>query len=128
VEEAVLLEADLDERRLHPREHVVDRALVDVPGDRAALRALEVDLGDPVVLDHGDAALADVDRDDELALRLRPRRPARCGAARLPSPAPARASACVETREVASDLLETAARAPTLAGDPARRARSVRWG
>ena len=38
-QEAVLLEADLDERRLHPREHVVDDALVDVPGDRAALRA-----------------------------------------------------------------------------------------
>ena len=74
VEEAVLLEADLDERRLHPGQHVVDRAEVDVAGDRAAVRPLEVDLGDAVVLEDGDALLADVDRDQELALRLRQRR------------------------------------------------------
>ena len=76
VEEAVLLEADLDERGLHAREDVVDGALVDVAGDRAALGALEVDLGGPVVLEHGDALLADVDRDEELALGLGKRRPA----------------------------------------------------
>ena len=76
VQEAVLLEADLDERGLHAREDVVDGALVDVARDRAALRALEVDLGGTVVLDHGDALLADVDRDEELALRLRQRRAA----------------------------------------------------
>ena len=52
VEEAVLLEADLDERRLHPRQDVVDGPLVDVPRDRAALGPLEVDLGDLVVLEH----------------------------------------------------------------------------
>ena len=34
-----------------------------LPGDRAALGPLEVDLGDLVVLEHGDALLADVDRD-----------------------------------------------------------------
>ena len=39
VEEAVLLEADLDERGLHAGQHVVDDAEVDVAGDRAALRA-----------------------------------------------------------------------------------------
>ena len=76
VQEAVLLEADLDERGLHAREDVVDGALVDVAGDRAALRALEVDLGGAVVLEDGDALLADVDRDEELALRLRKRRAA----------------------------------------------------
>ena len=76
VEEAVLLEADLDERGLHAREDVVDGALVDVAGDRASLRALEVDLGGAVVLQDCDALLADVDRDEELALRLRKRRPA----------------------------------------------------
>ena len=76
VEEAVLLEADLDERGLHAREDVVDGALVDVAGDRAALGALEVDLGGPVVLEDGDALLADVDRDEELALGLGKRRPA----------------------------------------------------
>ena len=81
VEEAVLLEADLDERGLHAGQDVVDRAEVDVPGDRAALGPLEVDLGDPVVLEQGDALLADVDRDQELALRLRERRAPR----RLPA-------------------------------------------
>src|SRR5262249_38995851 len=74
VEEAVLLEADLDERRLHPRQHVVDGAEVDVAGDRAALGTLEVDLGDDVVLEDGDALLAGVDRDEELAAGLRQRR------------------------------------------------------
>src|SRR5207247_4162694 len=81
VQEAVLLEADLDERGLHAGEDVVDCALVDVAGDRAALRALEVDLGGTAVLDHGDSLLADVDRDEELALGLRERR-----AARRPAP------------------------------------------
>src|SRR5581483_11444785 len=89
VEEAVLLEPDLDERGLHPRQHVVDHAEVDVAGDRPPLRPLEVDLRDLVVLEHGDALLARVDRDEELALRLRERRTlrrrpaARRGLARL---------------------------------------------
>src|SRR4029453_3590518 len=74
-------EADLDERGLHPGEDVVDDALVDVPGDRALLGPLEVDLGDAVVLEHGDAALAGVDREEELALRLRERGALRRGAA-----------------------------------------------
>ena len=82
VQEAVLLEADLDERGLHARQHVVDGAEVDVAGDRAVLRALEVDLGDDAVLDHGDALLAGVDRDEQLALRLRERRTAGSGPAR----------------------------------------------
>jgi hypothetical protein len=76
VQEAVLLEADLDERGLHAREDVVDGALVDVAGDRAAFRTLEVDLGRAAVLDHGDPLLADVDREEEFALRLRERRAA----------------------------------------------------
>ena len=73
VEEPVLLEPDLDERRLHPRQHVVDDAEVDVAGDRTALGPLEIDLGDLVVLEHGDALLARVDRDQQLALGLRQR-------------------------------------------------------
>ena len=56
VEEAVAVEADVDERRLHPREDVVDDALVDVPGDRAMRRASEVDLGDLAVLEHRHAS------------------------------------------------------------------------
>ncbi len=85
VEEAVLLEADLDERGLHPRQDVVDRAEVDVAGDRAAVGPLEVDLGDLVVLEHGDALLADVDGDEQLALRGRQR----CAARRLAAAAAA---------------------------------------
>ena len=82
VEEAVLLEADLDERGLHARQDVVDGAEVDVAGDRAVLGPLEVDLGDEVVLEDGDALLARVDRDEQLALGLRQRRAAGSGAAR----------------------------------------------
>ncbi len=74
VEEAVLLETDLDERRFHSGQDVVDRPEIDVAGDRAALGPFQVDLGDAIVLDDGDALLADVDRDQELALGLRQRR------------------------------------------------------
>ena len=48
VQEAVLLEPDVDERRLEPVEHVVDAALVDVADDRAAAAALEIELRDAV--------------------------------------------------------------------------------
>ncbi len=48
VQEAVLLEADVDERRLEPGQHVVDLALVDVADDRARAAALEVELSDAV--------------------------------------------------------------------------------
>ena len=93
VEEAVLLEADLDERGLHAREDVVDGALVDVARDRAALGPLEVDLGDLVVLEDGDALLADVDRDEQLALRGRQRR-----ARWRRTPARWRCAACAASR------------------------------
>ena len=83
VEEAVLLEADLDERGLHPGQDVVDAAEVDVAGNRAALRPLEVDLGGLAVLEDGDAALADVDGDEQFALRCGKRR----AALRLPAAA-----------------------------------------
>ena len=82
VQEPVLLEADLHERGLHPGQHVVDPADVDVPRDRAALGPLEVDLGDAVVLEEGNALLTDVDRDEKLALRLGER----CSARHLPAP------------------------------------------
>ena len=48
VQEAVLLEADVDERRLEPGQDVVDLALVDVADDRAAAAALDVELSDAV--------------------------------------------------------------------------------
>ena len=77
VQEPVLLEPDLDERGFHAREDVVDDAEIDVACDRAALGPLEVHLGDPIVLDHRDTLLTDVDRDQELALRGGQRRPPR---------------------------------------------------
>ena len=51
-----------------PGQDVVDDALVDVAGDRAAARALDVDLATLAVLDDGDARLADLDRDEDLLL------------------------------------------------------------
>ena len=48
VQEAVLLQADVDERGLEAGEHVVDAPLVDVADDRAGAAALQVELGDRV--------------------------------------------------------------------------------
>ena len=50
VEEAVLVEADVHERRLEAGQDVVDLALVDVSDDRPAALALDVELGDPPVV------------------------------------------------------------------------------
>ena len=55
VQEAVLVEADVDERRLEAGQDVVDLALVDVADDRARAAALEVELGDAVA--RGDVTL-----------------------------------------------------------------------
>src|SRR5439155_12694210 len=95
VEEPVLLESDLDERGLHPRQDVLDAPLVDVPGDRSPPRALEIHLGHLAVLEHGDALLADVHGDEQLALGLRARA-ARdlCAAAPALAFAALRAGAC----------------------------------
>ena len=46
VQEAVALEADIDEGGLHAGQDVVDLALVDVADDRAPAAALDVELGD----------------------------------------------------------------------------------
>ena len=48
VQEAVLLQADVDERGLQAGEDVVDPALVDVADDRAGAAALQIELGDVV--------------------------------------------------------------------------------
>jgi hypothetical protein len=50
VQEAVLVEADVDERGLEAGQDVVDLALVDVADDRAVAAALEVQLRDAVAL------------------------------------------------------------------------------
>ena len=64
VEEAVALEADVDEGGLHAGQDVVDLALVDVADDRAPAAALDVELGDVGLaafrlrLEDGDAGLS----------------------------------------------------------------------
>jgi hypothetical protein len=64
VQEAVLLQADVDERSLQAGEDVVDAPLVDVADDRSRTPALEVDLGDAVRLGRlGRAAPAPSGRD-----------------------------------------------------------------
>jgi hypothetical protein len=64
VEEAVALEADVDERRLHARQHFGDAALVDVADHSALALALDRDLDDLVVLENGHHGLVAVGRDD----------------------------------------------------------------
>ena len=58
VQEAVLLEADVDERGLEAGQHVVDLALVDVADDRALPAALYVELSDAIAGLRAAAALA----------------------------------------------------------------------
>src|SRR5262249_23154485 len=57
VQEARAVQADLDERRLHPREHARDLARVDVPHEAPARRALDVQLLRHARLHDGDARL-----------------------------------------------------------------------
>ncbi len=66
VEEAVLLQADVDERRLHAGQDVGDLADVHV-AHHAALGALYVELDELAVLQQGHASLVDVMRDEHLA-------------------------------------------------------------
>ena len=82
VEEGGLVQADVDEGRLHAREHPDHAALVDVADDALVLLTLEIELGDVAVLDERDAGLAAGRVDDEDAAhggtpcaRIRTRRP-----------------------------------------------------
>ena len=69
VQEAVLLEAEVDERRVDAVHDVLDLALVDVAQVRLAVGPLDVDLGQAAVLDQRDAQLvAVVGDEDDLAL------------------------------------------------------------
>jgi hypothetical protein len=121
-QEAVLLETDLDERCLHSGKDVVDDALVDVAGDRAALRPLEIDLRHSAVLEDGDALLGDVDGDEQFTLR----RGERCATRHLPS---ATGRAALPIRRVLPVLLRLALLLHGLAQLPLRgRFGAPRWG
>ncbi len=69
VEERVLLQPDVNERRLHPREDVSDLAEVDV-ADHATLRTLDVQLNQATVLKDRHTGLVRIVRDEHLASDL----------------------------------------------------------
>ena len=66
VEEAVALEADVDEGGLHAGQDLRHPSLVDVADDAALALALDEDLGDQVVLEDGHLRLVAVRGDDHL--------------------------------------------------------------
>jgi len=76
VQEAVALEADVDEGGLHAGKDVVDLPLVDVADDRAAAAALDVQLGDVALaafllcLEDGHAGLSALGGDQNGFLHL----------------------------------------------------------
>ena len=82
VQEAVSLQADVDERRLHAWQDVVDDALVDVADDRARATPFDVELGDleavratllradALAFEYRDAGLTRVDGDENSFLDL----------------------------------------------------------
>src|SRR5262249_48059582 len=71
VEEAVALEAEINERALHAGQHLRDPALVDVANHPAMPLALDEDLGDQILLENGDHRLVPVGRDDHFLLHSR---------------------------------------------------------
>jgi len=77
VEKRVLREPDVDERGLHPGQHVRDDPLVDAADDGAASLALDVQLGEHVAVLHGDARLDETGIDDDPLSHAQPRSRAR---------------------------------------------------
>jgi hypothetical protein len=55
MEEARFIQADIDERRLHPGQHSRDLALIDVPGETAMLLAFEIELVQRAVFEQRNA-------------------------------------------------------------------------
>ena len=66
IEEGVLLEAEVDEGRLHAGKDARDAPLVDVPDDAALAAALDLHLGHAPVLEDGHPRLAVPGRDEKL--------------------------------------------------------------
>jgi hypothetical protein len=71
VQERGALEADLDERRLHPGQHTRDLADIDVADPAALERAFDVQLLHCAVLDHGDARFLRCPVDEDVLHRGR---------------------------------------------------------
>src|SRR5262249_31514173 len=68
VQERRALLADVDERRLHPRQHARDLAEVDVADETLLPFSLDVQLGEDPVLDQRDARLTEIAVDDQCVL------------------------------------------------------------
>ena len=83
VEEAVALEAEVDERRLHAGQDLRDPALVDVADDAALPLALDEDFGDEVVFENGHHGFVAVRGDDHLLGHSRTPRGFRLSGCRL---------------------------------------------
>jgi hypothetical protein len=66
VEKRVTLEADVNERGLHPGEDLGDPPLVDIADDTARFLALDEDLDDLIVLEDGDPRVEVARGDDHL--------------------------------------------------------------
>src|SRR5262249_46551807 len=73
VEKGVLGEADVHERRLHPRQDVGDDPFVDVSHDGAPAFALHVQLGQEIPVLDGEAGLEDTGVDDDTLPHVTPR-------------------------------------------------------
>ena len=65
VEKGRLLQADIDEGRLHPRQDANDLPLIDVADNPPFPVALDVEFGDVAVLDEGDAGFVGGGIDDQ---------------------------------------------------------------
>ena len=74
VQEGRALEPDVDERRLHARQHARHAALVEVAGEAEPAGALDEQLLQHAVLEQRRARLARADVDDHLGGHARPRR------------------------------------------------------
>ena len=72
VQEARLLQADVDERRLHPGQHARDLAFVDVAGKAAMLLAFEIELGQRAVFEQRDAHFERARVNDNFTFHERP--------------------------------------------------------
>ena len=66
MQERRAIQADLDERRLHPGHHPLHLALVDVADHATPPAALDVQLLQHAVLDHRHAGFARGDVDEDL--------------------------------------------------------------
>src|ERR687895_794188 len=83
VEDTVARLADIDERRLHPRQHVLNSPEIDVSDQRAVVRAGDIVLDDLRLFENGYLGPARIGMYEHGALSLGRRRPLRA-----PAPGP----------------------------------------